>query len=179
MKIYINIVFCMIILISCKKEIKNNNTSENAVKEEREYIIISRKEYKNQLYGFWLGQSIANWTGLVTEMDKIGGEGKNGQAAGFYTRENWGQPDELNLWGFSDVSDTITFVFEEEGGIWGADDDTDIEYIYQHLLYENKTTQLTGQQIRDGWLKHIYDDKAKYHWCPYFMFSSYDNIFSN
>ena len=122
-------------------------------------FVISRTQYQQKLYGFWLGQCIANWTGLVTEMDKIGGAGKNGKAAGFYTRENWGQPDELNLWGFSDISDTIAFVFEEAGGIWGADDDTDIEYIYQHLLYENKTTQLTGQQIRAGWLKHIYDDK--------------------
>ena len=122
-------------------------------------FVISRTQYQQKLYGFWLGQCIANWTGLVTEMDKIGGAGKNGKAAGFYTRKNWGQPDELNLWGFSDISDTITFVFEEAGGIWGADDDTDIEYIYQHLLYENKTTQLTGQQIRAGWLKHIYDDQ--------------------
>ncbi|MEM1119433.1 MAG: ADP-ribosylglycohydrolase family protein [Bacteroidota bacterium] len=122
-------------------------------------FIINRTQYQNQLYGFWLGQCIANWTGLVTEMDKIGGEGKNGRAAGFYTRENWGQPDEPNLWGFSDVSDTITFVFENEGGVWGADDDTDIEYIYQHLLLENRTTQLTGAQIRTGWLKHIYTDE--------------------
>lgn len=121
--------------------------------------IIDRTQYQDQLYGFWLGQCIANWTGLVTEMDKIGGEGKNGKAAGFYTREDWGQPDELNLWGFSDVSDTITFVFKDEGGVWGADDDTDIEYIYQYLLYENQTTQLTGEQIRAGWLKHIYTDK--------------------
>ncbi|MGK0357570.1 MAG: hypothetical protein ACJATY_003229, partial [Spirosomataceae bacterium] len=33
---------------------------------------ISRSEYADKLYGFWLGQCIANWTGLVTEMDKIG-----------------------------------------------------------------------------------------------------------
>ena len=35
-------------------------------------LVISRKEYKDKLYGFWLAQCIANWTGLVTEMDKIG-----------------------------------------------------------------------------------------------------------
>ena len=38
-------------------------------------LLISREDYFNKLYGFWLGQCIANWTGLVTEMDKIGGEG--------------------------------------------------------------------------------------------------------
>ena len=32
---------------------------------------LDKKEYKNKLEGFWLGQSIANWTGIITEMDKI------------------------------------------------------------------------------------------------------------
>jgi len=35
------------------------------------YIAIDRATYHNQLHGFWLGQCIANWTGLITEMDKI------------------------------------------------------------------------------------------------------------
>ena len=39
-------------------------------------IQISRVEYSQKLYGFWLGQSIANWTGLITEMDKIGNIGE-------------------------------------------------------------------------------------------------------
>ena len=38
--------------------------------------IVSRSEYLNRLQGFWLGQCIANWTGLVTEMDKIGDIGE-------------------------------------------------------------------------------------------------------
>jgi len=42
-------------------------------------LAISRSEYVNKLHGFWLGQCIANWTGLVTEMDKIGGEGPHGK----------------------------------------------------------------------------------------------------
>ena len=32
---------------------------------------ISRADYADKLYGFWLGECIANWTGLITEMDKI------------------------------------------------------------------------------------------------------------
>lgn len=127
-------------------------------------LLISRKNYQDRLYGFWLGQCIANWTGLITEMDKIGGEGKNGKGAGFYTSEDWGQPDEPNLWGSNNYSDTINFFFEDEGGIWGADDDTDIEYIYQHLLYKNKTSILTGEQITDGWLKHIKAEEENYLW---------------
>ena len=33
----------------------------------------------DQWQGFWLGQSIGNWTGLITEMDKIGSQGQYGQ----------------------------------------------------------------------------------------------------
>jgi hypothetical protein len=121
-------------------------------------LVISREEYLNKLQGFWLGQCIANWTGLVTEMDKIGGDGPHGE---FYTRDSWGQPDQPSIWGEgipSDLSATIDWVLKDEGGVWGADDDTDIEYMYQHLLLINGTSILSGEQIRDGWLKHIYSD---------------------
>ncbi|MDP5140220.1 MAG: ADP-ribosylglycohydrolase family protein, partial [Spirosomaceae bacterium] len=64
----------------------------------------------------------------------------------------------------SDISPTIDFVFEDEGEIWGADDDTDIEYIYQSLLYENRTSLLSGEQIRNGWLKHIKSEEENYLW---------------
>ena len=125
-------------------------------------IVISRAQYFNKLKGFWLAQCIANWTGLVTENDKIGsiGESKTGD---FYTREDWGKKDELNLRN-NKVDQYIDFVFEGKDGIWGADDDTDIEYMYQHLVYMNKTSKLSGQQIRDGWLKHIKHEEQNYLW---------------
>lgn len=128
--------------------------------------LISRSEYSNKLYGFWLGQCIANWTGLVTEMDKIGniGEIKTGP---FYTREDWGTPDQPSIWGEglpSELSDNIDFVFRGEDEVWGADDDTDIEYMYQHLLYTNKTSMLSGKQIKEGWLKHIKHEEENYLW---------------
>ena len=128
--------------------------------------ILSRASYKNQLYGFWLGQCIANWTGLVTEMDKIGNIGpvKTGD---FYTRHDWGKPDQPSIWGEgvpSNLSPTIDFVVMGEDSIWGADDDTDIEYMYQHLLYTNKATILSPEQIRDGWLKHIWVEEENYLW---------------
>ncbi len=128
--------------------------------------IISRSEYANRLYGFWLGQCIANWTGLVTEMDKIGniGEIKTGD---FYTRDNWGKPDHPSIWADgvpSDLSPNIDFVFRGEDEIWGADDDTDVEYMYQYLLYTNKTSMLTGEQIRDGWLKHMMHEEENFLW---------------
>jgi len=125
--------------------------------ESNDVLAISRSDYLDQLEGFWLGQSIANWTGLITEMDKIGGDGPAGD---FYAREDWGKPDQPNIWSGerSHLSPTIEWVYETPDGVWGADDDTDIEYLYQHLLLQHETSVLTGEQIRDGWLQHIYSD---------------------
>ncbi len=128
--------------------------------------IISRSDYHDALYGFWLGQCIANWTGLVTEMDKIGNIGDI-QTGPFYTRDDWGAPDQPNIWNPehpSDISDTIGFVFEDPGAVWGADDDTDIEYLYQHLLDTFQTAILKPEQIRQGWLRHIRPEEENYLW---------------
>lgn len=137
-----------------------------STKEDTPYFEVSRASYQDKMEGFWLGQCIANWTGLVTEMDKIGdiGEIKTGD---FYTRENWGKPDEPNIWEegvASDLSPTIDFVLRLEGEVWGADDDTDIEYLYQYLLNKHQTTSLTPTQIRNGWLEHIKKEEENYLW---------------
>ena len=159
----------IILIFSCSEKKKSSfevlqdvNLKYNEYTPTGNEIVISRAEYLNKLKGFWLAQCIANWTGLVTENDKIGniGEFKTGD---FYTREDWGKKDELNLRGNS-VDRNIDFVFEDKDGIWGADDDTDIEYMYQHLVYTNKTSKLSGQQIRDGWLKHIKHEEQNYLW---------------
>ena len=144
-------------LSSCRQA--GNDVPARTKSTDIEVIVISRDAYRDKLYGFWLGQCIANWTGLVTEMDKIGGDGPQGE---FYTRENWGKPDQPNIWSDgapSDLSENIDWVLEVEGGVWGADDDTDIEYIYQHLLLKHQTSLLDGEQIRDGWMRHIYSDE--------------------
>lgn len=167
MKFNIIITFSMILLCACNTEAKKDDEKKiNTIKERDGYISISRDKYYNQLYGFWLGQCIANWTGLVTEMDKIGniGEIKTGD---FYTREDWGKPDQPSIWGqgsSSDLSPTIDFVFKDTNEIWGSDDDTDIEYMYQHLLYTNETSILSPQQIRNGWLKHMKSEEENFLW---------------
>ena len=163
------LISVIISLNSCSSEIASK---QNIIKDDNlEYknytptgkeIIVSRNDYFNKLKGFWLAQCIANWTGLVTENDKIGNIGKS-KTGYFYTREDWGKKDELNL-PSNKVDRYIDFVFEGTDGIWGADDDTDIEYMYQHLLYMNKTSKLSGNQIRDGWLKHIKHEEQNYLW---------------
>ena len=141
--------------ISCHKV---DETSENT-------ITISVDEYRDKLKGFWLGQCIANMTGLVTEMDKIGniGEIKTGK---FYTSEDWGKLDQPSIFSpnkSSELSKTIDFVFEQDG-MWPADDDTDIEYMYQELLLNYKTSFLSPDQIRDGWINHIKQKEENFLW---------------
>ncbi len=154
-----------ILINSCSAEVKvpeNPDLVYKAYSPDETETVLSRKAYYDQLQGFWLGQCIGNWTGLVTEMVKIGniGEFKTGD---FYTREDWGGPAEPAIWSDEpvDFSSNIDFVFVDEDSIWGADDDTDIEYIYQHLLLKNKTSILSPEHIRDGWLTHIYSKKEE------------------
>ncbi len=149
------LTLCVLLLVACQTPASQDNT-----------IVLDRAAYADRLYGFWLAQSIANWTGLVTEMDKIGNLGEI-QTGSFYTRADWGQPDQPSIWGEgvpSDLSPTIDFVFRDPGDIWGADDDTDIEYMYQHLLATHQTSMLTPEHIRDGWLAHIRVEEENYLW---------------
>jgi len=154
MKYYI-LSFLSIFLISCQIKI-NNKKNEN---------VISIIQYKEKLKGFWLGQCIANMTGLVTEMDKIGniGEIKTGK---FYTSDDWEKLDQPSIFDPSkpsQLSKNIDFVFEQNG-VWPADDDTDIEYMYQELLFTNKTAYLTSSQIKNGWQKHIRLEEENFLW---------------
>ncbi len=112
---------------------------------------ISREDYRDGLQGFWMAQCIANWTGLITEMDRV--------EAPFYTDDDWGQPDQPNIWGGAGHHPIIEFFVVREGEVWGADDDTDIEYLYQYLHEQHATSKLTAEQIRDGWLAHMWSDK--------------------
>lgn len=163
------VVSIFVALVSCTTETKTPKNSQFTYKEyvpNVNDIVISRETYFEKLQGFWLGTCIANWTGLVTEMDKIGniGDIKTGD---FYTRHDWGQPDQPSIWGqgiHGTISSTIDFVFVDRDSIWGADDDTDIEYIYQELLLKHHTSVLTGQQIRDGWMQHIGHEEENYLW---------------
>ena len=99
-------------------------------------------------------------------MDKIGniGEIKTGD---FYTRNDWGKKDQRSIWEDKsiDKSDVkIDYVFKDKTESWGADDDTDIEYMYQYLLNFYETSILTPNEIRDGWLKHIKKVEENFLW---------------
>lgn len=162
LKNFLIITIILIISSSCTYFKKQVNQKESSTKE----IIISREKYHDQLYGFWLGECIANWTGLITEMDKIGNIGDIRTGA-FYTRDDWGKADQASIWGEgipSDLSPTIDFIFQNEGEIWGADDDTDIEYMYQYQLFNLQKSILTANEIKDSWLMHIKSEEENYLW---------------
>ena len=112
-------------------------------------LVVSRSAYADKLHGFWLGQCIANWTGLRTEGHR--------KQAPFYTDADWGTTPE-------NKRGRIEFVLVKKGEVGGADDDTDIEYIYQDLLHWHKRSVLTPEQIRDGWLKHIKTEEPNALW---------------
>jgi len=171
---YFLTTFLFLCFLSCNKYkstlhdkvIVDSSFQYEPIQQEQSRHVVDREKYRDKLYGFWLGQCIANWTGLVTEMDKIGNIGEL-QTGDFYTRDDWGKPDLPSIWGEgvpSDLSPTIDFVFKGEDEIWGADDDTDIEYMYQHLLYNNKTSILTPRKLKEGWIKHINPVEENYLW---------------
>ena len=107
-------------------------------------IVLERIEYEEKLKGFWLGSCIANWTGLKTEAMR--------NDKPYFTDEDWNTDagsDELEITN----STYLDYVLNMDP--WLADDDTDIEYIFQHAMEYYNTTKLTGQQIKEQWLEHI------------------------
>ncbi|MCC6229163.1 MAG: ADP-ribosylglycohydrolase family protein [Phycisphaerales bacterium] len=100
--------------------------------------LIKQSDYESRLRGLWLGECIANWTGLRTEASRT--------SPPFFTDADWGtQP--------TGAHGPIVFVTEQNP--WRADDDTDIEYVYTHLVRVDATNELSPAQIRDGWIEHI------------------------
>ena len=92
-KAIFNFYFPLILIAILLTPLSINAETEN----NSGFINISRSEYLNKLQGFWLGQNIANWTGLITEMDKVG----TPQTLPFYTDKDWGKPDQKAIWGSS------------------------------------------------------------------------------
>ncbi|MFC1620223.1 ADP-ribosylglycohydrolase family protein [Candidatus Neomarinimicrobiota bacterium] len=97
---------------------------------EAQQFQINRSDYTDRLQGMWLAECIANWTGIQTE-------GRRTEPP-FYTDADW------SLFGL---------VLDQDP--WLADDDTDIEYVYLHLLGSHFLTTLTPEIISAGWRRHI------------------------
>lgn len=100
---------------------------------------IDLKTYEDRLRAMWLAQSIANWTGLLSE-------GKREEPP-FFTDADWGR----------EIAPGVVLDFELETGanVWGSDDDTDVEYVYLQLMADHRGPELSSTQIADGWRKYM------------------------
>ena len=58
----------------------------------------------------------------------------------------------------------LFLILKSPDEIWGSDDDTDIEYMYQYLMSQDHDI-LSAERIRNGWLKHIKKDEENF--CGY------------
>ncbi len=95
-------------------------------------ITIDKEKYEDSLKGFWLGSCIGNWTGLPTENQRT--------EFPFFTDSDFG-------------ANKFDYVLDQDP--WGADDDTDIEYIYLHAIEKFNNNKLTGEEISLAWQDHI------------------------
>jgi hypothetical protein len=86
---------------------------------------ITADAYFDKLHGMWLGQLIGNMTGRPTE--------------GVYAGS---QPNPAS---------SVPWVLLTE---WPADDDTDLEYLAQHILLTHGL-EPTGAQLREEWIVHV------------------------
>ncbi|MGB5202775.1 MAG: ADP-ribosylglycohydrolase family protein [Eudoraea sp.] len=122
----------LFILATLNTNMALGQMTDSAENKEIIHYKINRTEYKDKLRGFWLGSCIANWTGLPTENARTDFP--------FFTDSDFG-PGKYD------------YVLDQNP--WGADDDTDIEYVYQHAIEKYDNFMLTGAQISTEWQKHI------------------------
>ncbi len=100
--------------------------------------LINRADYADRLRAMWLGEVMANWTGLRTENQR--------SLPPYFTDADWGtQPPDMQY----------PIIMVTWADPWASDDDTDIEYVYLHLLSSLGVTALSSQQIASGWISHI------------------------
>ncbi len=105
--------------------------------------VIDRAEYATRLRAMWMGECIANWTGLRTE----------GMVTSppFLTDAAWGtSPFPDRPWVYLNV-----YLWDNP---WRADDDTDVEYVYLHAMHtlgSGGINRLKPNQIAQEWTEHI------------------------
>jgi hypothetical protein len=102
--------------------------------------VLDRADYAARLRALWMGECIANWTGLRTE----------GQVTTppFLTDAAWDtNPFPDRPWVHLDL-----FLYANP---WAADDDTDIEYVYLHAMHTKGVNRFTPALVAQEWTDHI------------------------
>ena len=104
---------------------------------------LTREVYVDRLIGLWLAESLANWTGLVTEGARV--------RPPFFTDDDWGT-QQGNAAIAGSAAGKLDFNFLDP---WPSDDDTDIEFIYVGAMQDAGCADLSPEQVRAAWLEHI------------------------
>jgi hypothetical protein len=102
---------------------------------------IDPADYEDRLHAMWLAQTVANWTGRLTEGAR--------RFPPFFTDADWNTTVEVLPGAFR----FLDFVTWQDP--WWADDDTDLEYVYLHLMDLHGRNELTPAEIEAGWKVHV------------------------
>ncbi len=114
---------------------------------EKRQLKITRTTYLDRLAGMWMAESIANWTGLITE-------GRHNDPP-YLTDKDWGGKYEHMRAG--SAVNVLSFNFQDP---WLSDDDTDMEYVYLAAMTKRGDPYLTPDDNRQAWLRHTEPGKA-------------------
>lgn len=100
----------------------------------RSQVALDRADYESRLHAMWQALCIANWTGIRGEGQRINPP--------FPTDADWG----------TDLGrGVLEYVFQNP---WGADDDSDIEYVALSLLTHDGILPSPGAW-RQAWTDHV------------------------
>ena len=110
-------------------------------------LTLERVEYQDRLEALWMAESVANWTGLITE-------GRHNEPP-YLTDADWGGSYEHSRPGTA--VNVLDFNFQDP---WLSDDDTDIEYVYLAAMTKRGDPYLDGEDIRQSWIDHTVPGEA-------------------
>lgn len=108
---------------------------------------LARSTYLDRLAAMWMGESIANWTGLITE-------GRHNEPP-YLTDKDWGGRYEHSRAG--SAVNVLSYNFQDP---WLSDDDTDMEYVHLAAMTKRGDPYLNSDDIRQAWLRHTEPGKA-------------------
>ncbi len=114
----------------------------------QEYKTISKKELRNKIEGFWLGQLVGNYMGFPFEF--VFSEDPSPVFIDRYYNVTDSAGIKIN---HTDRRGNVNIFADALGGAW-SDDDTDIEFVTLHAV-EEFGLDINYQEITEAWKEHI------------------------
>ena len=114
----------------------------------QQYKTISKKELRNKIEGFWLGQLVGNYMGFPFEF--VFSEDPSPVFIDRYYNVTDSAGIKIN---HTDRRGNVNIFADALGGAW-SDDDTDIEFVTLHAV-EEFGLDINYQEITEAWKEHI------------------------